>query len=120
LNVTVLNLQPDWGISQIYPKGAAFEPLDPGKGFKLPMRVRLPQGYKKGTDVIKVFATIETTSFRWFELPALLTQKRSGETLQELLSAFASEKSISRQVEVLASPELEWTVRQVEIETKAV
>ena len=118
LNITVLNLQPDWGISQIYPRGAAFEPVDPGKGFKLPMKVKLPSGYEKGTDVIKVFATIETTSFRWFELPALLAAPRSGAALQKYLSAFASDKSISRHVEVLASPELEWTVRQVEIETR--
>ncbi len=118
LNITVLNLQPDWGISQIYPRGAAFETVDPGKGFKLPLKVKLPPGYEKGTDVIKVFATIETTSFRWFELPALLAAPRSGAALHEYLSACASDKSITRHVEVLASPELEWTVRQIEIETR--
>ena len=117
LNVSVLNLQPDWGISQIYPKGAAFEALDPGQAFKLPLKVRLPQGYKKGTDVLKVFATIDTTSFRWLELPAFVSEKRKA--IDQLLAAFASEEAMIRQVEVLASPESEWTVRQVEIESNA-
>ena len=117
LNISVLNLQPDWGINQIYPKGADFETVDPGKGFKLPMRVRLPHGFAKGTDVLKVFATIDTTSFRWLELPALAAEKRKA--IDQLLSAMAAEDTMLRQVEVLASPESEWTVRQVEIETNA-
>lgn len=117
LNISVLNLQPDWGISQIYPKRAHFEAVDPGKGFELPLRVRLPQGYAKGTDVLKVFATIDTSSFRWLELPALGADQRNP--MDQLKSAFDAEGTMLRQVEVLASPELEWTVRQVEIETNA-
>lgn len=117
LNVSVLDLQPDWAINQIYPRGGAFEALDPGQKFNLPVRVRLPQGYKKGTDVLKVFATIDPTSFRWLELPAFVSDKRKA--IDQLLAAVASEKSMVRQVEVLASPESEWTVRQVEIESNA-
>ena len=31
----------------------------------------LPSGYRQGTDILKVFATREVTSYRWLELPAL-------------------------------------------------
>ena len=67
--------------------------------------------------MLKVFATIDTSSFRWLELPALAPDKRNA--MDQLKSAFAAEDTMLRQVEVLASPELEWTVRQVEIETNA-
>ncbi|HEU4710815.1 MAG TPA: caspase family protein [Pyrinomonadaceae bacterium] len=121
LNFTVLDIQPDWGISQIYPsRAAAFESLDPGQEFKLPMRVRLPEGYSEGIDMIKVLATKETTSFRWLELPAMeVAAKRSGTALQDLYATMASEEAITRQVEVLAGPDLEWSAHQVEIEIKA-
>lgn len=122
LNITVLDLQPDWGISQVYPSRAgAFESLDPGKEIKLPLRMRLPHRYTRGTDVLKVFATKGTTSFRWFELPPLEPlEKRRSNALQDLLSAIGSEESITRQVEVLANPALEWTVQQLELDIRAV
>ena len=70
--------------------------------------------------MIKVFATNETTSFRWFELPPMeASAQRRGNALQDLVSTIASEESITRQVEVLTDPELEWTVHQVEIDIKA-
>src|SRR4029079_4851777 len=72
LNVTVLDLQSDWSISQIYPSRAgSYESMDPGRELILPLRVTLPDGYQAGTDIIKVFATIDTTSFSALELSAL-------------------------------------------------
>ena len=73
LNVTVLDLQPDWGITQAYPRSSDsyFMPIDPGKSEDIPLKVSLPQGYKEGRDVIKVFATVGPTNFRWLELPVL-------------------------------------------------
>ena len=59
--ITVLDLQPDWVISQIYPaRAGAFEPVDSGRELLLPLRVTLPAGYKSGVDIIKVFGTLET------------------------------------------------------------
>jgi hypothetical protein len=125
INVTVLDLQPDWGISQIYPaRSGAFETLDPGKEIMLPLRVTLPPGYESGTDVIKVFCTLEPTSFRWLELPALDQPPADlrgvpANPLEELFLAVSSENSATRTVGVV--PELveaEWVAHQVEIDIR--
>ena len=73
LNITVLDLQPDWGVTQAYPRSSDsyFMPIDPGKSEDIQLKVSLPQGYKEGRDVIKVFATVGPTNFRWLELPVL-------------------------------------------------
>jgi hypothetical protein len=123
LNVTVLDLQPDWGISQIYPGGAGFfEPLDPGQEIVLPLQASLPDGYSEGVDVIKVFATLGTANFRWLELPALDQPTRSaGERglpqspLEELLAAVAAEEPSMRQLNPAAFPSREWVTEQVEV-----
>lgn len=124
LNITVLDLQPDWGITQIYPaRAGAFEPIDPGKELVLPLRVSLPPGFESGTDIIKVFATIEPTSFRWLELPAL-DQPEAGNgfrgipanPLENFLSMFTSVDVLTRKVEVPTVAEAEWVTHQVEIE----
>jgi hypothetical protein len=127
VNITVLDLQPDWGITQIYPaRAGAFEPVDPRREIVLPLRVSLPKGYESGTDIIKVLGTLETTSFRWLELPALDQPDTSdsrlrgvpGNPLEEFLSAFSSEESITRKVEIPMCANVEWVVHQVEIETR--
>jgi hypothetical protein len=73
LNITALDLQPDWGITQVYPsKSDKYSlPFEPGQKEILPLRASLPAGYTEGTDVVKVFATADSTSFRWLELPPL-------------------------------------------------
>jgi hypothetical protein len=123
-NITVLDLQPDWGIAQIYPaRGAAFESLDPGHEIILPMRVSLPSGYDYGTDTIKVFATIEPTSFRWLELPPIDQPSPSDHVrglpqnaIEQVLSLFAAPNVHNRQASVPVYSASEWTTRQVEIE----
>ncbi|HWP53739.1 MAG TPA: hypothetical protein VN476_06355, partial [Pyrinomonadaceae bacterium] len=124
LNITVLDLQPDWGISQIYPaRAGAFEPLDPGRELVLPLRVSLPRGYESGTDIIKVFGTIAATSFRWLELPELDQPETgnglrglSANPLEEFLSMFTSVDPLTRKVEVPTTTEADWVTHQVEIE----
>ena len=72
LNITILDLQADWGITQIYPAaGGNFEPLDPGATIDLPLEALLDEGQTESVDVLKVFATRATTNFRWLEMPAL-------------------------------------------------
>lgn len=78
LNISVLNLESTWEISQIYPSTHTdFETLDPGKSIHLPLLMSIPQslalspGADGILDVIKVFATVEPTSFLWLELPEL-------------------------------------------------
>ena len=73
LNVTVFDLQPGWGIQQIDPWGPvdSFVTMDPGEERLLPLEVGLPEGMDAGTDIIKVFATVAPTNFRWLQLPSL-------------------------------------------------
>jgi hypothetical protein len=127
LNITALDLQPDWGISQIYPSGAGyFEPLDPGQEVLLPLQASLPPGYAEGTDVIKVFATVGTTNFRWLELPALDQEpRRSAMTrggpagpLEELLAQVTAEEPKTRNLNTAVFPSWEWAAGQVEVRVK--
>jgi len=130
LNVTVLDLQPDWGIKQIYPSGAgAFESLDPDQEVLLPFRAALPDGYTEGTDVIKVLATVETPNFRWLELPPLDKLPRLDEPisrsatlpdepenpLEELMATVTAEKSTTRNLNLATYPSRGWTAAQVEV-----
>lgn len=123
LNITVLDLQPDWGISQIYPTGsAAFELVDPGKELILPLHMSLPANYEAGTDIIKIFATLETTSFRWFELPTLDQPDDfrgvPATPLEEFLASFSTEASATRHAFVPAWVNAEWVAHQLEIEIR--
>jgi hypothetical protein len=74
LNVTVLDLQPDWSVSVVPPGDGNldFTPLDPKREpLVLPVKASLPDGYTFGTEIVKVIATLGPTSFRVLELPAL-------------------------------------------------
>ena len=57
--MTVLDLQPDWRITQIYPAdpGANFVPIDAGQEQFFPLTAGRPQRYMEGKGVIKVSAT---------------------------------------------------------------
>lgn len=126
LNITVIDLQPDLGISQVYPSDTDFWPLDPGQEKVLPLHAYLPEGYREGIDVIKVFATIGTTSFRWLELPPLdQPVRRSAGTrgvpkdpLEELLAAISEDKPKKRNLEPVEYPSKTWVTTQVELHVK--
>jgi hypothetical protein len=125
LNVTVLDLQPDWGIRQVFPSGAGFfEPLDPSRYINIPLRGYLPEGYETGIDNIKVFATKGTTSFRWLELPSLdqpIASMRSANTraptdpLEQLLYAVALNQGGLRHADPAAYPSRDWVTAQVQL-----
>ncbi|MGA8842764.1 MAG: hypothetical protein WB511_04205 [Nitrososphaeraceae archaeon] len=134
LNITVLDLQPDWGVTQAYPRSSDsyFMPIDPGKSEDIQLKVSLPQGYKEGRDVIKVFATVGPTNFRWLELPVLDqpmstkngTRSIGGGTrsiggtnnpLEELMAKMAEDIPKTRNVDTVPSASYEWTTSQIEI-----
>lgn len=73
VKVTVLDLQPDWGIQQIYPdlNDTVYKTLDPESDDIIAFQARLPAGYNTGKDVLKAFGVVEPTNFRWLELPPL-------------------------------------------------
>jgi hypothetical protein len=126
LNITVLDLQPDWGIAQMYPKRAGeFESIDPDRELVLPIQFTLPSDYESGTDMIKVFATVEPTSFRWLELPSLdqpelINNLRgvSSKEIEEFLLTINQIDSGTRQGSVPISSSALWAARQVEIEVR--
>ncbi len=117
LNVAVLDLQPDWGITQIFPgaKDENLRPLDPDEVFDLPLRGQLPLGITQGTDVLKVFATLGATDFRWLELPALFQEQaptgaQRGMETEETVRAGDGD--------AFTPPSEEWTTAQVEVRIK--
>lgn len=65
LNLTVLNLQPLWGITHIYPPGRDYETIDPRESKLFKLKMTLPEGASSHTmsDTLKAFVTPEPTSF---------------------------------------------------------
>src|ERR1035441_9614837 len=127
LNITVLDLASDWSITQFYPASAgAFEPLDPGKTLPLELEAWLPAGQSEILDKLKVFATRDTTNFRWLELPALgkpdtRSRGQIHDPLEQLLSAITADQASTRHVSLTASPQADggWTTAEVELRVRA-
>jgi hypothetical protein len=119
LNVSLFDLQPDWGVTQIWPADASsFRLLDPGAQEVLPLRVSLPRGYDEGEDTLKVFATVGTTDFRWLELPPLDELPRAslqapGNELERLFAAFSLDHPPTRNLEPVAKASNEWLTEQL-------
>jgi hypothetical protein len=122
----VLNLQPDWGFAQVFPaRGAAFEVLDSGGHLTLALKAHLPPGYQTAIDVVKVFATIETTDFRWLTLRSLDEPTEAWATrglvpprheLEHLLFTLMEETGIkTRTLSIPPTANSEWTTTQLEI-----
>lgn len=135
LNVTVLDLQPDWGISQLFPSGAGLsEIVQPGKFIDVRLKTELPEGYNEATDVLKVFATQKTTSFRWMELPVLdepsyprkATRSAITDPLEQFISYLTDDNAPprdeirTRAVKLLSESGTQktWSVAQVEVSVK--
>lgn len=127
LNVTVLDLQPDWGISQVYPSnpGADFIPIDPGQEQLFPLRADLPSSLVEGNDIIKIFATVDQANFRWLELSSLnQTSVKKGfsrgnspsNPLEQMMEAMTVDKPVSRDLLPSATPSKEWTTSQIEVQ----
>jgi Caspase domain len=127
LNVAALDLQPDWGVSQIYPppQRGDYMPIDPGQTVWEPLDLALPPGYADGTDIVKVFATVGPANFRWLELPALDQPVRSAQTrslpaqprtpLEQLLANIGAEETSFRNVSLAAAASEEWVVASLEV-----
>jgi hypothetical protein len=133
LNVAVLDLQPDWGISQIYPTAMSdFVELEAGKELPLiALRAGLPRDYVEGRDVIKVMASIGPANFRMLSLPALdaplvrsaerpLEQRRSAtpgrpNPLETLFAALTADAPRTRTLTAVTDPTTEWTTASVEL-----
>ncbi len=128
LNITVLALQSDWSIAQLYPaRAGAFEALDPKGSIPVELETYLPEGYEESLDVLKVFATRDSTSFRWLELPALdqpdtrprRTRGAIRDPLQQMLASLTGEQATTRSTRLVGAATVSgWTVGQVELRVK--
>ena len=126
LNTTMIDLQPDGGITQIYPPTGFFIPIDSGQEELFPLIADLPSSYNQGKDIIKVFAVIDHTNFRWLELDPLdqpLSQQKlltRGTTpkdpLEHLMSAMTNDKAVTRNVIIPPNASNEWTCIQIELQ----
>lgn len=101
LDVTALDLAPDYSITRLLPQRGhlSLVPLDPGQEEEIRLHGWLPPGWEEGTDVLKVFATQGAASFGWLELPALGSPHspyRTGLTP----SSFPEEEWITTQAEI--------------------
>ncbi|MBS1794372.1 MAG: caspase family protein [Acidobacteria bacterium] len=126
LNVVVLDLAPDWSVAQIYPDPGQkdYELLEPGvdNALVFEMEAGLPLDYQEGTDVLKVFATVEGTSFRWLQMspldapPAEIGRSLPTDALEQLLTAFAApDLRNMKPVVNLSTPKSRfWTTVEVE------
>jgi hypothetical protein len=125
LKVAALDLQPDWGVSQIFPRASDTDYLniDPGHHEDRTLRAYLPEGYQEGKDIIKAFATVGATSFRWLELAPLdqpttrskMTRAAGMNELEQFMAAMTEDKPKTRHLELSVSASHEWTTSQVEI-----
>ena len=120
LNITILNLQADWGISQVYPpESGNYITFDPGQEEILPLHANLPKGYEEAQDILKVFATVGATDFHWLELPPLDQPilspigKKPGNPLEELLAAVGASQPSIKNVRIVYSPAEEWITEQI-------
>lgn len=131
LNVTVLDLQPDWGISQVFPlvdenNDQDYELLEAGQHKDIAIRASLPEGYQEGADIVKAIATTEGTSFRWLTLPALdnpLTPTRAitrgpANPLETLMAEFAAEQPTRTLLPLVTPKGTPWGTSQVEVRVR--
>ena len=127
LNVVAMDLQPDWGVSQVYPAGQDWHaPLDPGREVVIPLQGGLPEGYEEGADVIKVIATCGSANFHWLELSALdrpaiqrgMRRSLDSDPIEALLQALAAEKPATRNLNPASFPSREWVTAQMEVRVK--
>lgn len=124
VNISIMDLQPDWGISQAFPADADYYLLETGSknALIIPFETFLPDDYQEGTDILKVFATVEGTSFHWLEMPALdqppaapKGTRNMGDALEQLMSAFAAPKLTRQMINLSAPKGRSWTTAEVEV-----
>lgn len=127
LNFVILDLSPDWGISQIHPDPNAqdYDFLNSGGNFEFKMDAFLPSDdYQSGTDILKVFATVEGTSFRWLQMSPLdqppMPVQRNGEVnddLEQLLTGFSEEnmRNMKPVVNLNAPKGRSWTTAEIAV-----
>jgi hypothetical protein len=106
VNVAVLDLEPGWGIHQVYPpRGAGlFDTVEANGATDVYILLSLPGTYDHPVDIFKVVASIDPLDVHSLELPSLGEPHtrfrgramRSPGSLQGLLDAMAVEAPLTR------------------------
>jgi predicted phosphodiesterase len=124
LNITVLDMQPDWGVAKLYPPDADSELLDSKGTLEVPLEFELPPSYKEGRETIKVFATVGNTSFDWLQLPALdqpppatKASRSAGNPLEKLMADFAADAPPANlnRASLVSVALAKWTTAQADV-----
>ena len=114
LNVTALNLRPDWSIQQVFPSRAGrFDTLEPTQELSVPLRFELPDGYEEEIDVIKFLVTVQPADFHFFELPPIDNPTAPDHANDSRSFERGSGDSQSHEVPLYLIED--WTTRQFEI-----
>ena len=89
INVTVLDLQPDWGATKIYPPnpGEDFITMTQHSELFFPLQVDLPSEYNEGKDIIKIFFMIGEDN-----------SKINYHPLLKLISHLSTNKPITKEI----------------------
>lgn len=103
LDFAVLDLAPDYSVEQVLPprRSLSLLPLDSDEGHVLRLQGWLPDDLQEGKDILKVFATRGSVSFRWMELPPL--------------GRPAPDRTLRGELTPSLVPEEEWITAEVEI-----
>ncbi len=139
LNVTVLDIEPTWEISQISIQGdtSSFFPLESGKQvYTARQRLGLPENYQQAKETFKIFAIEGLANFQCLILPSLDEQLPIRENypdqelktrgfnqhinpLNNLLSAFGSDldnhPKQTRKAVPDPDPNAEWATQEIRI-----
>lgn len=128
LDFTVLDLAPDYSVTQLLPARGGFTllSLDPDEAEVVRIKGWLPNGYTEGNDVLKVFATANAANFQWLALrplgrpgPALHPRIDPPNPLEHLFAQLAAIRPAQRNALVPSQfPEEEWITAQMEIRVR--
>jgi hypothetical protein len=126
LNVVVLDLAPDWAVALVQ-QGERFHTLRPGESWQFSLKASLPEGVKKGKDLLKVIATIDPPpAYEMLTLPPLdrpiprasergpMVRGGPANPLDELLAAASADRP-TRALSVASQPTSSWTVAHAEV-----
>ena len=131
IKITVLDLQPDWGIQQVYPNPdeANYKTLDPESDDIIPFQGSLPLVIQKEKMFLKVFGAFEPTDFRWLELSPLDQPTTKGSSrlrssarapanqLEKLMSEITPDSARGFNLLTPASYATKgWTISQLEVQ----
>ncbi len=122
LSIAIFDLQPLWGVSQIYPENSDNETIDNNDERILQLEMWMPEEIKdkrSAVDTLKVFVTVNPTSFRCLEMPDLSetseqrpSNTRGTDELEKLLDRLGIP---TRNVKVHARASQPWITSEIRI-----